>query len=171
MWLWCTADWTPAGQPLEAHSLTVTQMAFSSTGQHLLTVSRDRTFAVWGRQAAGKLSGTCMHIREAYHFSVSRIPGLQGTTASSICSTDKASFDVAIRSTWLCWVYQPLSLRLRPLSVGSASDQPGVAGRDTILSDLAYPLSLWSAMFMVRTTPEYVCNTCSNALWCAQPAA
>ena len=47
------ADWTPAGQPLEAHSLTVTQMAFSSTGQHLLTVSRDRTFAVWERQIAG----------------------------------------------------------------------------------------------------------------------
>ncbi len=56
MWLWRIADWTPAGQPLEAHSLTVTQMAFSSTGQHLLTVSRDRTFAVWERQTAGEIS-------------------------------------------------------------------------------------------------------------------
>ena len=53
MWLWKVADWTPAGQPLEAHSLTVTQMAFSSTGHHLLTVSRDRTFAVWERQSEG----------------------------------------------------------------------------------------------------------------------
>ena len=56
VWLWRIADWTPAGQPLEAHSLTVTQMAFSSTGQHLLTVSRDRTFAVWERQTAGETS-------------------------------------------------------------------------------------------------------------------
>ena len=58
VWLWRIADWTPAGQPLEAHSLTVTQMAFSSNGQHLLTVSRDRTFAVWERQTAGKT--TCI---------------------------------------------------------------------------------------------------------------
>ena len=56
VWLWRIADWTPAGQPLEAHSLTVTQMAFSSTGQHLLTVSRDRTFAIWERETAGKIS-------------------------------------------------------------------------------------------------------------------
>ncbi len=56
VWLWRIADWTPAGQPMEAHSLTVTQMAFSSTGQHLLTVSRDRTFAIWERQTAGKIS-------------------------------------------------------------------------------------------------------------------
>ena len=54
VWLWRIADWTPAGQPLEAHSLTVTQMAFSSTGQYLLTVSRDRSFAVWERQPAGE---------------------------------------------------------------------------------------------------------------------
>lgn len=54
VWLWNLADWTPAGRPLEAHSLTVTQMAFSSTGQHLLTVSRDRTIAVWERQVEGE---------------------------------------------------------------------------------------------------------------------
>ena len=55
VWLWNVGAWTPAGQPLEAHSLTVTQMAFSSTGQHLLTVSRDRTLAVWERLEAGAL--------------------------------------------------------------------------------------------------------------------
>ena len=55
VWLWNVGSWTPAGQPLEAHSLTVTQMAFSSTGQHLLTVSRDRTLAVWERLEAGAL--------------------------------------------------------------------------------------------------------------------
>ncbi|BDA40643.1 Elongator complex protein 2 [Coccomyxa sp. Obi] len=49
VWLWDVATWTPVGQPLEAHSLTVTQMAFSPSGQHLLTVSRDRTFAVFER--------------------------------------------------------------------------------------------------------------------------
>ena len=53
VWLWNVGSWTPAGQPLEAHSLTVTQMAFSSTGQHLLTVSRDRTLAVWERLEGG----------------------------------------------------------------------------------------------------------------------
>ena len=64
VWLWRVADWAPAGQPLEAHSLTVTQMAFSSTGQHLLTVSRDRTFAVWERQTAGEtLSALCLKVR------------------------------------------------------------------------------------------------------------
>ena len=54
VWLWNLADWTPAGRPLEAHSLTVTHMAFSSTGQHLLTVSRDRTIGVWECQAEGE---------------------------------------------------------------------------------------------------------------------
>ena len=53
MWLWNVVSWTPAGQPLEAHSLTVTQMAFSPSGQHLLTVSRDRTLAVWERLEGG----------------------------------------------------------------------------------------------------------------------
>ena len=56
VWLWNLGSWTPGGQPLEAHSLTVTQMAFSSTGQHLLTVSRDRTLALWERLEAGALS-------------------------------------------------------------------------------------------------------------------
>lgn len=49
VWLWDVATWTPVGMPLEAHSLTVTQMAFSPSGKHLLTVSRDRTFAVFER--------------------------------------------------------------------------------------------------------------------------
>ena len=56
VWLWNVGAWTPVGQPLEAHSLTVTQMAFSSTGQHLLTVSRDRTLAVWERLDGGAVS-------------------------------------------------------------------------------------------------------------------
>ena len=43
VWLWNVGAWTPAGQPLEAHSLTVTQMAFSST------------LAVWERLEAGAL--------------------------------------------------------------------------------------------------------------------
>lgn len=55
VWLWNVGMWTPAGQPLEAHSLTVTQMAFSSSGQHLLTVSRDRTLAVFQRCKEGKV--------------------------------------------------------------------------------------------------------------------
>lgn len=50
VWLWDTTTWAPAGAPLEAHSLTVTQMAFSPDGRHLLTVSRDRTFALFARR-------------------------------------------------------------------------------------------------------------------------
>ena len=34
---------------LQAHGLTVTQLAFSPDGQHLLSASRDRTFALWAR--------------------------------------------------------------------------------------------------------------------------
>lgn len=53
VWLWDLATWTSVGPPLEAHSLTVTQMAFSPSGQHLLTVSRDRTFAIFERLPEG----------------------------------------------------------------------------------------------------------------------
>lgn len=53
VWIWDVVTWTPVGQPLVAHSLTVTQMAFSPTGHHLLTVSRDRTFAAFERLPEG----------------------------------------------------------------------------------------------------------------------
>jgi hypothetical protein len=53
VWLWNVGIWTPAGAPLEAHSLTVTQMAFSHSGQQLLTVSRDRTLAIFQRSPEG----------------------------------------------------------------------------------------------------------------------
>ncbi|KAK9846096.1 hypothetical protein WJX84_012082, partial [Apatococcus fuscideae] len=49
IWLWDTSTWQPLGKPLEAHGLTVTQLAFSPDGQHLLSASRDRTFALWAR--------------------------------------------------------------------------------------------------------------------------
>ncbi|KAK9833360.1 hypothetical protein WJX84_009953 [Apatococcus fuscideae] len=51
IWLWDTTTWQPLGKPLEAHALTVTQLAFSPDGQHLLSASRDRTFALWARQS------------------------------------------------------------------------------------------------------------------------
>ena len=43
--VWDTADWSLIGK-LEAHALTVSQMAFSPDGQKLLSVSRDRNWAV-----------------------------------------------------------------------------------------------------------------------------
>ncbi|KAI9553395.1 hypothetical protein GHT06_021298 [Daphnia sinensis] len=43
--VWDTADWSQIGK-LEAHSLTVSQMAFSPDGQRLVSVSRDRNWAV-----------------------------------------------------------------------------------------------------------------------------
>jgi WD40 repeat protein len=61
VWLWDMGTWLPAGPPLEAHSLTVTQMAFSSDGQHLLTVSRDRTLAVFQRCPQGSLDCTLIN--------------------------------------------------------------------------------------------------------------
>lgn len=48
IWLWDTATWAPQGT-LPAHTLTVTQMAFSPDGRYLLSASRDRSFAVFER--------------------------------------------------------------------------------------------------------------------------
>ena len=53
IWLWDVVQWTPAGQ-LEAHTLTVIQLAFSADGMHLLAVSRDRSFSVFKRQREGQ---------------------------------------------------------------------------------------------------------------------
>ena len=60
MWLWDTATWAPVGPPLEAHTLTVTQLAFSPAGDHLLSISRDRSLAVYERAADGGAYTTCM---------------------------------------------------------------------------------------------------------------
>ena len=49
VWLWAAGTWAPAGPPLQAHTLTVTQLAFSPCGGRLLSVSRDRSFAVYER--------------------------------------------------------------------------------------------------------------------------
>ena len=48
---------------LQAHTLTVTQLAFSPDGHHLLSASRDRTFALWAKRAdppPGKLPDVCI---------------------------------------------------------------------------------------------------------------
>lgn len=48
MLLWSAATWRQL-QALPCHALTVTQMAFSPDGRHLLAVSRDRTWSLWRR--------------------------------------------------------------------------------------------------------------------------
>ena len=46
VWVWEVGSWRARAR-LEAHALTVTQLAFSPRGSMLLSGSRDRSFAVW----------------------------------------------------------------------------------------------------------------------------
>jgi elongator complex protein 2 len=46
IWLWHINTWRVAGR-LQSHSLTVTQLEFSSDNRFLLLVSRDRHFSVF----------------------------------------------------------------------------------------------------------------------------
>lgn len=52
VWLWDTRRWTGAGV-LAAHTLTVTQLAFSPSGDALASASRDRGVALFARQETG----------------------------------------------------------------------------------------------------------------------
>jgi elongator complex protein 2 len=54
IFLWDAAKWTVCpGGPLEAHTLTVTQLAFSPDGSFLASASRDRSIAVFKRGGRG----------------------------------------------------------------------------------------------------------------------
>ncbi|KAJ7593384.1 WD40-repeat-containing domain protein [Mycena floridula] len=48
-----TDHWQPVGSPLEGHSLTVTRIAFSPDENHVLTVSRDRSWRLFRKDADG----------------------------------------------------------------------------------------------------------------------
>lgn len=48
--LYTTHDWREVKPPLQAHSLTVTSLAFSGDGKWLLSVGRDRQWALWSQK-------------------------------------------------------------------------------------------------------------------------
>ena len=48
--LWDTSSWQQICC-LEGHTLTVTQLAFSQSGNYLLSVSRDRTWCLYRRKS------------------------------------------------------------------------------------------------------------------------
>uniref|UniRef100_A0A7M5VGT1 Elongator complex protein 2 n=1 Tax=Clytia hemisphaerica TaxID=252671 RepID=A0A7M5VGT1_9CNID len=51
--IWDTSTWLQTDSLTNAHTLTVTQMAFSKSGKYLLSVSRDRTWALHRRSGDG----------------------------------------------------------------------------------------------------------------------
>lgn len=60
--LYETKDWREIKPPLSAHSLTVTSLAFSPDDRHLLSVGRDRQWALFQLQAeAGEEPGASEH--------------------------------------------------------------------------------------------------------------
>ncbi|TMW56195.1 hypothetical protein Poli38472_008843 [Pythium oligandrum] len=54
VWLWNTTDWSVVQSPLEGHKSSVVQLAFSPNDEFLASVSRDRQFCVFQRQADEK---------------------------------------------------------------------------------------------------------------------
>ncbi|XP_071803184.1 elongator complex protein 2-like [Asterias amurensis] len=59
--LWDTTTWRQLGE-LPAHSLTITQLAFSHSGRHLLAVSRDRTWSMFEEKEQGGESNGCPYV-------------------------------------------------------------------------------------------------------------
>jgi len=53
--VYSTSTYQPFGSPLEGHTLTVTRITFSPDDEHIITVSRDRTWRAFRKEDDGTL--------------------------------------------------------------------------------------------------------------------
>lgn len=55
--LFDTTNWQQLPEPLKYHNLTITRLRFSPDDKYLLSVSRDRTYALWEKDPENKTAG------------------------------------------------------------------------------------------------------------------
>lgn len=128
IWIWKVDTWAPL-QQLEAHTLTATQLAFTPDGAFLVSVSRDRSLAVWVRtedeQQPFQLLGRILKAHARIVWSVS-------------CASDASCFATGSRDNAVkLWLFG---------SQGQGLPQKA------IWTSKAYPSSVQSLAFSPSTT-------------------
>lgn len=115
VWLWDTTTWAALGS-LTAHTLTVTQLQFSPDGGSLLSVSRDRTVALYTK-ASGPVPFVLQHRIKAH---ARIIWGVSWSWNSRLFAT--ASRDGIVK----VWCNTGLNSTLKPIAIISVG-QPVTA--------------------------------------------